>query len=264
MNPELPGDWIDRYSNDELNESELVTFREWMRVNPILRSEVNLDASLTRFLQDAEIIDLMNKAKAVSRQKSESSPLMNFLLVAASFLCLALISGLFYHMNTRDRPAGTPARPNVSQAIQIHSENYRDREAANVGKKQFQKLWMKTESVKPGLLADNFKPMPELELLSGSVTRSSQFVLSSPNTDLDIPADTEVLFSWKYADNEAAVMLVIMDNTGNQVSQNRLCSSGSFSLKTKGFREGLYYWKILTNDDLIIMGKITIYSGANF
>jgi hypothetical protein len=264
MDPEQPGDWIDRYNNNELNESELVVFLEWMKASPILRSEVSLDASLTRFLQDAEVIDLMNKVKAVSQQKSNGSPLMNFLLVAASLLCLALIGGLFYHLDTKKRSAESSAGPFVRQPNHIKPEKDGDKETYNIGQKYHQESWRKTGYVKPVLMADNYKPMPELELLSGSVTRSGQFVLVSPKVDLAVPAGTTVLFSWRYSDKEAAVLFVIMDNAGNQLSRQRMNNSGSFILKTKGLGEGLYYWKILANEDLVIMGKLTIHSGVIF
>jgi hypothetical protein len=38
-------------------------------------------------------------------------------------------------------------------------------------------------------------------------------------------------------------------------------NDSSYLLNTKKFQEGLYYWKIMVEDDLVFMGKLTILPG---
>ena len=72
MEKDITCDWIDRYNEGELDEIERAYMQQLMRVNPWLQSEVLIDASLNRFLEEEDVLDLMNKVRVVTRQKGDA------------------------------------------------------------------------------------------------------------------------------------------------------------------------------------------------
>jgi hypothetical protein len=111
---------------------------------------------------------------------------------------------------------------------------------------------------KLAMLAHNYEPLPEYELLVGSVTRSHQFSLISPRLNTAIPAESEVQFSWRYGNGPGQVTIQILDNHGVMISEKHISQGRNYCLKTQGLLRGLYYWKILLGDDMVLLGKLTI------
>jgi len=105
METEITSDWIDRYNDAELNEAEKAIFQKRMQSNPLLRTEVYIDACLNHLLVDEEVLDLMGKIKSASRRNVGGIRQMNLLLVAASVLCFVMIGGLFYLVRTNMAPS---------------------------------------------------------------------------------------------------------------------------------------------------------------
>ena len=258
METEITSDWIDRYNENELDENERAIFCDRMRVNPLLRSEVNIDASLTRFLQDDELMDLMKKVGSASRRKEHSNRLMNPLLIAASVLALLMIGGMWYLVRTKAITSMTVANHAIQIGPKQDGRSY-SRNFVN----EFQHAGLPIpmplhQPVRHDLLAASYTPLAEFELLIGSVTRSNQFKLTSPQVEVSIPAGTEVLFTWRYYDEIVPVFIVILNNAGMPVCEIPLENASSYRLKTNSFRQGLYYWKIISDDDLVVMGKFTL------
>jgi hypothetical protein len=257
--PEITCDWIDRYNDHELDGTEMAIFQKRLQSNPLLRSEVHIDACLNRFLMDDEVIDLMNKLNTSARRKPDNSRLLNTFLIAASVLCLAMIGGLFYLLRTNQ----------VTTTMQIHQHTnepgYRQGHVADMLKFTFSgpdplnnALLSCAKATRRGLNVKDFTLLPEFELLIGSVTRSSRFKLISPDVNITVFKGTEVLFDWSDDEKTGPVCIVMMNNRGMAVSDIPVAQAGSFVLSTNWFREGLYYWKIMMGDDLVLMGKITI------
>jgi len=259
---EISSDWIDRFNNNELDEYEKAIFEERMNDNPLLRSEVYLDARLNRFLMDGDVIDLMTKIKSASRRNEKGGRVMNTLMIAASVWFFAMIGGLFYFLGTHTTPTGLSA---ISHPGEF--ERKKENESGRPGHtSEFQysgdhgSILLKDESHK-GLVIANFKPLAGFELLIGSAMRAGGFKLLSPGVILSIPGGTEVMFAWRCVDQHEPLSLSVLDNQGRMVSEIQFDHTGKYFLETKGFREGLYYWKILSGDDLMVMGKFTILPG---
>ena len=110
------------------------------------------------------------------------------------------------------------------------------------------------------LLAENYKPMIQFELLVGSVTRSNQFRLIAPATNLQIDAGNPVRFEWGHQNKAHPVTIALMNNRGALVFETLLLQEDTYIyiLKTKTLHKGLYYWKIMIDDEMVIMGKLTL------
>jgi hypothetical protein len=260
MEHEITCDWIDRYNENELDETEKALFQELMLANPLLRNEVEIDACLNRFLGDAELLDLMKKISSVTKKKNRSGEPMHLLLIAACVLSLAVTGCIFYLIMSG---TGTTNLSEMQDKKNVQSGNKNGTDDLHYSS-EFQKHpYNNSRPVHKfknlSLLTKNFEPLAQFELLIGSVTRSDQFILIKPNLDVCIAAGTEVPFAWRYADTTVILTLIILDNKGTMVAEIPLHPARSYTFMTKGFTEGLYYWKIMAADEMVRMGKLTIY-----
>ena len=259
IEPEITSDWIDRYNENELDESEKAVFQKRMSVNPLLRSEVDIDARLNHFLQDDELIDLMTKIRSASQSSAHRSWRFDSILIAASLLCIVMMGGIFYLLVTKmvnvdlyTQRTAPPKNEYVGDPLQLNSPL------------QFDQNWYHDSvpfmiSDHHGMLAQNFEPLAEFELLIGSATRSNQFKLISPGMNISVSAGSEVKFAWQNSGSNRQVEVVIMNNHAIPVSGIILKHGNTYTLKTDGLSEGLYYWKVMMDDELVLMGKITIH-----
>jgi len=256
---EITCDWIDRYNEGELDEQEKELFQQRMNASPLLHSEVLLDASLNRFLCDEELLDLMKKIKDVTLRTPDAGRLKNILLIAASVLLFVMTSGLFYLFLTNIPTPGIMTVQDAGKPDQAknggHDTLSFTAEGQNSGKNALSSM---PDAVSQDLLSFNFRPLPELELLTGSVTRSEPFQLLSPNALVYARSGTDVIFEWRYNGKTDSLSMAILNNLGLTVARLSLDHTGSFILNTARFGEGLYYWKILAADDFVFMGKLII------
>ena len=257
---EITCDWIDRYNENELNDTEKALFQKRLLVNPLLRSEVNIDASLNRLLNDGDLLDLMNKVNAAAQKSRVGSPLVNFMMIAASLLFLAMIGGLFYLFRAN---TGTPAVSLMPQQLRLQ-RNPGSSSGTSAGEpcslfSEHKGTMIPGMNVHRMLMAENYKPMAELELLAGTVTRSHHVRLTSPQSGISVPKGCEILFSWQYSGRIVPLSIFIMNNRGKQISEKMVLNDNSYCLKTSVLAEGLYYWKIMVQENMVLMGKFTIY-----
>jgi hypothetical protein len=245
---EITGDWIDRYNEGELNEADKAVFEERMKNSPVLRSEVLVDAALNRLLMDPEMMDLMQKIHAArSRDAGRHTP-WKYWLVAASLAVLVMAGVVIFRMQLpgiRGDQAGqvtnTPGRnpgyveqhPDGPGIPCIAAEN-RD------------------------MLSRRFVPLPELELLAGYATRSHPLEITSPLMDAAVPKGGRLTFTWTRPDMDETLTLEILNNRGVRVMELFPGYVTSFSLETKLLPDGLYYWKVMVDDDLVKMGRFMV------
>ncbi len=242
--PEFTTDWIERYNEGDLDEAEKTIFEARMQSDPLLRYEVYIDASLNRFLMDGELIDLMEKVRSVSGNKCKNGRLLNYLLIAASLLCLLMISGLFYVFRN------SPAICNLSA---LPAADQRPVSADEPGPPD-----TSIRMIAPftrDLLATDFKPLPEFEIIAGAVTRSHLMNLISPNAKTIVSSGTDLVFEWTWYDKAVPVSIIIFNNQGDRVSATEVLDTTSVNLKTNVLADGLYYWKILADGELVIAGR---------
>ncbi len=105
----------------------------------------------------------------------------------------------------------------------------------------------------PQDIAGNFKPYEELEGLVGSELRGESFNVTSPGERLTNGG--AVTFDWNTSER-GPWNLVVLDNRGNTVRQTEVQST-PFVLEGP-FRPGLYYWKVIRDDELAYVGKFRV------
>jgi hypothetical protein len=259
METEINSDWIDRYNENELSETERLIFQERMFANPLLRSEVSIDAQLNRFLADEDLLDLMSKMRSASLKRTKGFRHMNALLIAASVICIIMIGGLFYLVRTSITP----------YSISDMKENDKVNGARMDGRIRPAYAYEFEQPVHdisfPGIaainhrfIAKNFAPLPEFDLLIGSVTRSHLFKLISPGVNDSVSPGTAVQFAWQEYDQTEPISIIMMNNRGDPVFETSLKEVSLFMLETDSYPDGLYYWKIMMDEGIVLMGKLTI------
>ena len=252
----LTNNWIDRYNDGELDDDENEYFKRQMALNPLLREEVQIDKQLNFFLMDQEMLELMEKVRAVTSSRIPQFRLMNTLAFAASVIILLSVGVIFYLSGNKFNTKSKPGKQQASLPAQHPSGDKGLQALKPVPQTNLVFPEKQTGAV---LLADNFKPMDELELLVGSVTRSAQLKLIVPGSNQSVKAGSRVLFRWIEQSSWPEVAIVIMNNHGTPVLETPALRGGTFEVHTKGFPPGLYYWKILQNDELVLMGKLALY-----
>jgi hypothetical protein len=103
-----------------------------------------------------------------------------------------------------------------------------------------------------GLLAAAYTENAELESLAADPTRSGTAVIVSPPPGALVPS--RVVFEWR-TDSAPPFTIVVMDNRGGTVhtatvGEQRFTAS-------RAFPPGLYYWKVVGSEELLLAGKFT-------
>ena len=193
---EITSEWIDRYNDDELDEVEKAMFQNRMQSNPMLRSEVYIDACLNQFLGDYGLLDLMNKVGSASQRKTSSCSLINSILIIASVLLLSMIAGIFYLILTN---TGTNTMRTLKHINHVNNRTGDTPDTMNNTTKFLNFGALDSLPVIPLKsehgLSENFESLAEFELLISSVTRSGQFRLISPEMTASVSAGAEVQFA---------------------------------------------------------------------
>jgi hypothetical protein len=112
---------------------------------------------------------------------------------------------------------------------------------------------IKVERAEPKEIAANFRPYAELEGLVGSELRGEFFEVTSPGEVLT--KGRAITFSWKTA-GTGPWKIIVLDNRGGIVKEAEV-RSAAFVLEGP-FRPGLYYWKVIQNDELAHVGKFRV------
>jgi len=256
---EITNEWIDRYNEDDLNEQEKDHFRKRLQVSPILRTEVHLDACLSELYRDRETLDLMKKIHAVSQKKEHSGGTLRLLLLAASLLFLIVFGAIIYlvQLNPDDYHVVRNRHHTDKETEQGQSVVPSDFNDIPAGAKQITAL-NHSEMSPTKQLAMNYKPLADFELLVGTVTRSAYLKLVAPPNNIVIPTGKDILYEWRYQKRPVPVSIMVFDNTGRFVFGTPALLTSSYSIATKDWPGGVYYWKMIMDEDMIFMGKITL------
>ncbi|MEI7660944.1 MAG: hypothetical protein WCK34_02040 [Bacteroidota bacterium] len=256
----ITGDWIDRYNDQELGEPERSYFQQQMNNNPLLRAEVFIDSKLNTFLQDEEMLELMGRINTVALKAGKHRFLVKWLRLAAAILCLAAIGAAVYLIGRKPEsaPVLSGQRTILPLKKPVH-ENPLDERVVENGPLTNPLSLDKDGILREPLLADNFKPMAELELLAGSVTRAAPFRLVLPSANVTALKGLPVDFRWTPGNTRLPVNLVLLNNHGIVVFDTSCISGNEYRMETAVFPQGLYYWKIIYDDELVFMGKLTLF-----
>lgn len=107
-------------------------------------------------------------------------------------------------------------------------------------------------SLEGSAIAADFRPDDELEGLIGSETRGEAFDVKSPG---ERSRGEAVTFAWETTE-QGPWTIALLNNRGNVI---RKAAVGSTPFVLRGpFKPGLYYWKVIRNDELSYVGKFRV------
>ncbi len=116
---------------------------------------------------------------------------------------------------------------------------------------------VKIESVEKDLFAANFVPNPGLEALIGAQFRSGEKPeITSPGKDTLMSCGSKLKFSGTNPSKEK-LELQILDNNGN-IEINYPDIENLSIVVSLEFDPGLYYWKLVGEDELYQLGKVIL------
>jgi len=253
----MTSDWIDRYNENELTGGQKKHFQKKMYDDPLLRQEVLLDAKINQLFGDEDVLDLIDRVRHVTGMARRRSRLIKRLLIAASVTCLLATGAIFYFLEKQ--PGLSVVHRKQQVGTTVNQANQRSLSGNRAGEKAEVKDL--TQTGPPGrvpLLAENYRPLAEFELLAGSVTRSNQLKLVEPAMNLSVPVGVPVRFKWIAPGNHSLFSIVLMNNHGIVVSESPPVKGDQFLLKTQGLPGGLYYWKIVQDEEWVVIGKLAL------
>ncbi len=252
-------EWIDRYNNHDLSDTENHQFSLLLSEHPVLKAEVKVDQELNVIIGDEDTIMLIQKLEKIRKSLQKTNAGHIHFLLAASFLIL-LASGilvfLFFY-----KPYDFSI-PTTVQEVQGNNDKTGLRETIpgldpgatftmNPVEKQ-----RKTERMK-NMIA-RYEKLPELELFIGVATRAGLVHLSSPTARLEISSGSIVLFEWKYLYPVSDLSLQVMDNHGKELTSVFPLMGDQYSLETAAFGKGRIYWKMIMKDEIVAIGTIIL------
>ena len=252
--PEL----IDRFNNGELKGDELTAFLSILKTNPRLREEVRLDSELNEILANGDILELRQKILLIQkRRKRRKGPDLHFFLLAASLLLLIGIETLLFTNNTNHSPSKNsiliPRHQQQSKQVPVSGKVERPVIAMKSVKKGKRILDLKTEK----RLAANFRENPSFENMIGSTRYAGNFRMDAPIIGYRFSETAEIRFEW-ILDGQTEIELKVMDNTGINIHESGLLSKNKYSLPPGTLKRGIYYFKVMQNDEIIFFGKFFV------
>ena len=249
--PEL----IDRYTNGDLTGDELTSFIELLKNNRRLREEVILDRELNEFLSNHDILELqeliISIKKEKQRQKSRRQDLYVILLAASLLLLLGIEIVLNLNQEQTDRIKNTTMLQKVPQKNK-KVESATERSVGDKNQKNV--LTPKAE----GQLAEVYKPNPSFEKMIGVTRGADQFKMISPIPGSHLNEKQEIIFEWLLPRN-SGVELMILNNQGSSIYKSGLLVKNNYSLQRGMLKIGLYYYKIIQNEEIVFFGKFYVY-----
>jgi hypothetical protein len=250
--PEL----IDRFNSGELKGDELNAFLEVMKGSPRIREEVRLDKELNEILADKDILELRQKILSVGKtHKQKKGPDFHYLLLAASLLFLI---GLEILLLLTNRNHIHPAQVSEIQKTKPVTREEAGKSAKTLITRGNETSDKKITEKKNDLrLAANFRTNPSYENMIGATRSGGSFRLELPVTGQIYSENSIITFLWNKGSTEM-LELIIMDNTGVSVAKIKVSKENKYSFPVGTFRTGLYYFKIMQEDELLYFGKFLV------
>jgi hypothetical protein len=252
--PEL----IDRYNNGKLSGEELTAFLEMVRTNSRLREEVRLDSELNEILANGDILELRQKIMEIQKKHLRSKgPDIHLFLLAASFLLLLgieviLFMSIVYHNPSKSTIMDPKNQPTLKRGQEITRVEHPviTSDTVNKGKSTVRKMPVKR-------LAANFRKNPSFENMIGATRYAGYFRMKDPVIGYRFSRKAVIRFEW-ILEEQTGIDLKIMDNTGKSVHESGSLGKNNYSLPPKTLDRGLYYFKVLQNDEILYFGKFSI------
>lgn len=260
-------EWIDRFNDNELNGEELKDFLELLKDDPALRAELRLDKELNELLQDKGLLSLRKRIIQVRKDREDRGTGRKVFLLAASVLIILVLSVVLYlvvGLKTRDDKI-LQTNNNPANGIRVNKNSSPELKYGknNPGKQQLindtlskNRHGIFNHQNQP-LIASSYKPFPPFENLIGTHLRSEYFKLIEPFSGSHFKTGSTILFSWQ-TDISHPLTLVIMDNQGQRIFDSHPVHDQSLKVPSGILKNGLFYFKILREDEMVYFGKFTI------
>lgn len=249
-------EWISRYTDGELDKSELAEFQLILDSDPGVRSEVALDRELTDFLHDKDLLEFLELLERTLRNRRPGFGL-NCLLLAALLTFLLAFSGFWIYIQP------------ICGKWPVPAEGEKVCPGGNGSGKSGQILPMIRRSpgffppaltlknMEPELLAANFRPLMYLEGWVGITTRSAPFILLTPDPVISVHPGDSIMFTWRGCEHDT-LSFTLFDNRGEQLLKRNGVAERHLVLLTVSLPDGLYYWKFTDHTNLLQVGKILV------
>jgi len=221
-------EWIERFQSNELDQQEQTRFLLLLENSPTLRMEVLLEKELNTILADENLRELSRKFNQVKNKTDDRRNKWLPVLIASSIIFLLTVGILTLVTKT---------------GLVNHSKDQ-----AVTGKS--------SGTTRNNYLSDNFITIPEFEILIGSTTRGPSFKLLLPQTRIIISRGTDLEFKWTNVEAQNIVKIELFNNKGKRIFESLPFPGNEFALSTVSFDPGVYYWKIIINEDLVSIGRI--------
>ena len=179
------------------------------------------------------------------------------LYIRLTYAALAVAASIFalLYFNTREdlSPSSTPN----SQPTQAVVDSSTQIQPIQTPKAEIPQPEKKPAPAPPEQeqLALNFEISENLEGLVGEYTRSGAILVESPLPEAAFKVGQFISFAWQLEESEP-IRLIIVNNLEKEIL--------SLPLKTEQYQykvnlpEGLYYWKLENEDDLLYVGKFFV------
>lgn len=255
---EKMNEWIELYNAGKLEEPDYSRFVHLMNTDPAVKVYVNMDKTINQMLEYGEMFDLLEKVQKARHSTEKPVNRFRVLMIAASLLVF-LASGwaLLFRKggeHIKDRLSKVMALPSTAPPIGL---------GINLFKRVEPEKRITFSEYRRGMVdlmvMERFQPFAPYEVLVGGVMRSGRIKLLTPKIRTSVPYTTDITFSWETFGEWFPVMLEVTDNSGKPVMESCLVTGHSYTLNTRKFTPGRFYWKLLSESGLMVMGSFILY-----
>lgn len=251
-------EWIDRFTNDELEGEELERFLKALHEDRSVKKETLIDSQINEMLQDQDLFDFQQKMTSLRARMNRRCGLNCFLLAASLLLLISIggmlipyLHGTFQSLQNTFR-SSVPSVPKDFRVLSAETNSTKGKWGIPIScftdTNNHQRLiWMK--------ILDT--PIPFMESLVGESTRSGFFKLLTPGFQTSVSSGDSVIFSWD-KNFSSPVLLEVINNQGRVIYQISQPGSDTLILQTDSLGTGLFYWKITQDNQWICVGKLWV------
>jgi hypothetical protein len=250
-------EWIDSYTNGELKGMELTAFANRMKKSPLLRAEVRLDAEIDEVLSDAHAMEFMTKVQAARNRAGRGGRGLFLMMLAASVVVLIGLAG--YLLTLRGTFPGYSSVNGLTESARcLYPSGH-----GSIRGKRAEMISAITpvgrrERIRAEQLMARYQPLPEYELLAGGSIRSGSLALILSPDRKAFPQGSEIVIKWKPLVPPTPLLIEVTDNRGRTVLVSPPLHGESFTMDSGVLPRGLYYYRILSGDEMIVMGRFTL------
>jgi hypothetical protein len=251
--------WIGKFTDKELSVEEESRLMAQASHNPLLRNELRLDEDINELFNDIDRIRLSDTIRSAIQHEKSRVIMPIYARIAASviiLITLAALAGLLVNYSRQNpghslidyHPLLKPETRGLFSFMQGH--RMQDMPATPAKRR---------EIARNGNSFNPYSRRPEYEFLIGTVTRDVSIFVISPLPRVRCKAESLLQFSWRWVSDVVPVSIEVIDNKGHLMLHSQQMMDMSYVLNTMQWPRGLYYYKIITADELVTIGSISIY-----